>query len=38
MNFLENIFKQLEDFPQTHFLQEMPEGSLALSPAVNCWK
>ena len=26
MNFLENIFKQLESSPQTHFLQEMPEG------------
>ena len=26
MNFLENIFKQLETSPQTHFLQEMPDG------------
>lgn len=26
MNFLENIFKQLEASPQTNFLQEMPEG------------
>jgi long-chain acyl-CoA synthetase len=26
MNFLENIFKQLEASPQTQFLQEMPEG------------
>ena len=26
MNFLENIFKQLEAAPQTHFLQEMPDG------------
>ncbi len=26
MNFLGNIFKQLESFPQTRFLQEMPDG------------
>src|SRR5437868_5768366 len=26
MNFLENIFQHLESSPQTHFLQEMPEG------------
>src|ERR1044071_1950920 len=26
MNFLENIFKQLEASPQAQFLQEMPEG------------
>src|SRR5712671_5578863 len=26
MNFLENIFKQLESSPQTYFLQEMPDS------------
>ena len=26
MNFLENIFKQLESAPQTQFLQEIPDG------------
>lgn len=26
MNFLENVFKQLESSPQTPFLQEMPDG------------
>src|SRR6266704_1915659 len=30
MNFLENIFKQLEAEPRTHFLQEMPDGKPVL--------